>query len=87
MISPNKKRFTNVVGEYIYDCLSPNCLCYIVAMPLVFNLNGIQGDNIEILQYTFWLTLIIVQLGRMMVFIEQHVCESLWHVSKKKGFY
>ena len=57
IVTPGRKRFVNIVGEYIYEILSPNCICFMVTCPLILNYGGLIGsDRSQIVVQVFWNT-------------------------------
>lgn len=78
IIAPKRRKFTNLLGEYIYECFGPNIICVINGLLInkfsqYYNLtlgNKVASGDI------FWVGLMAIQFSNIIVFLDTHVASK-----------
>lgn len=84
ILSPNRRRFINIIGEYIMECQSLNLIA-VGAGILFWKL--LQGFKMEShIPEVFWMTLMAIQYSRINVFLRSHIPKIITNVSERKEY-
>lgn len=78
IIAPKRRKFTNLLGEYIYCCVGPNLICVFNGL-LIIKVNqfyeGTFTDKISPGE-VFWTGLMAIQYSKMIIFFDTRIASK-----------